>query len=104
MINILVELLLHKKKITPPPLSSFGRKDILLLWLRIYQNNILWKISRMKKLFALENNLSCFFSFCGATWEQFRAQQFLYWTNKGCNDVEKDHCGKNRDIHKTWEN
>ena len=52
----------------------------------------------MKKLFALENNLSCFFSFFGATWEQFRAQHFLYWTNKGCNDANKDNFGKGWDI------
>ena len=46
--------------------------------------------SWMKKLFALGNNLSCVFSFCGATWEQFRTRQFLYWTCRGCNDVDQD--------------
>ena len=52
----------------------------------------------MKKLFASENNLSCVFSFSCATWEQFRAWHFLYWTSEGCNGVDKDHCGYNRDI------
>ena len=41
------------------------------IWAHFFEDKyqIVFKNSRMKNLFAWENNLSCFFSFRGATWE-----------------------------------